>query len=281
MAKNAAQVRAYGDTSAYVGPQYTPLPTDFSAPAAAFGDVGWLSEDGITMGITRDSTDVKANGGKTVRVIRTSDGRTFKIQCLQTNKYTAGLIKPGSTPVTIGGTSEVQTIAYTGTATAGTLPMTVPGYGTITPVYNAATTAVATQLSALVGATVTVTGTPGTSYVITFPVSMGNVPSMVAPYTAATGLTASSVTTTTPGVNGITTTPVVSTGAQDIRAWVLDANDGSIHNRFTIGSGEVTAVADISYKGSGETLYELTITPYPDANGVMYTEITDDPALAV
>ena len=93
------------------------------------------------------------------------------------------------------------------------------------------------------------------------------------------------VAETTPGVNGITTTAVKSSTGQDLRMFILDSIDastsGQIVNRDIIPSGEVTEVADITRKGADETLYELTITPYPDSSGVMYINITNDPAMAV
>lgn len=281
MTKLNANVRAWGDTSVYVLPAYSYVPSDLTAVPAAAADLGWLSEDGIAEAIARDKKEVKANGGKVVRVLRTSDSRSFKIQCLETRASVLGLTRPGSTPVSSGGTAEVQTITYTGTATAGTLPMTVPGYGTITPVYNVATTALATQLTALVGATVGVTGTPGSSYVVTFPSSLGNVPTIAAPYTAATGLTNSSVATTTPGVNATTVTNVKTSTAADQRVFILDMFDGLIQRRIIVPTGEVTDIADITHSGANETVYELTIQPYPASDGTMYIDITNDPAQAV
>lgn len=278
-----ANVRAWGDTSAYVGPQFTPYteasPTDDLD--AAMEDLGWLSEDGVAEAIARDSKEVKANGGKTVRVLRTSDARTFKIQCLETRASVLGLTRPGSTPVSTGATAEVQTVTVSGAPTGGSILWVLPGYGQLTETYNAATTKIATDLSALVGGTVTVSGTAGSSYVVTFPEELGDVPTLqlIASLTGGTA-PAASVAVTTPGVSAVTVTRVKTSTQQDLRVFILDMADGSIHRRVIIPEGEVTAVADISHNGGNETVYELTITPYPQPDGAMYIDITDDPAQA-
>lgn len=80
---------------------------------------------------------------------------------------------------------------------------------------------------------------------------------------------------------GITKTPVKVFLGQDIRAWIIDTIDGDVHTRKNIATGEVTDVADIKNSAGDITAYELTVTCYPDADGVLYDELTDDPAQAV
>lgn len=87
----------------------------------------------------------------------------------------------------------------------------------------------------------------------------------------------STVTTTT----GITKTVVKAYLGQDIRAWILDTVDGPIHTRKNIATGEITDIGDVVYQSKEITGYEVTVTCYPDANGTLYEEYTDDPALAV
>lgn len=283
MAKSANNVRAYGDTSVVVGPVGYGFPTDpTTVYSAGVTEVGWLSEDGITETFNRDKKDVKANGGKVVRVIRTADGRTFKFQCLEQNAVVMGLIRPGSTPITTAGTAEVQTVTLTGTGTAGVWALTLPGYGTASGLaYNTSMAALQTALAAAFGFAVGLpTGTPGTSYVVNFGALAGNVPTMTA-VNNITGITAIGVAVTTPGTNGYTTTAVKSSTSSDRRAFGLDMTDGDIVKRITIANGEVTNVSDVSYKGSDETIFELEITPYPDSNNVMYNEYIVDPAVAV
>ncbi len=80
---------------------------------------------------------------------------------------------------------------------------------------------------------------------------------------------------------GVTHAKVKVFLGQDIRACILDTIDGDIHTRKAIPTGEVTDVADIKNSAGDITAYELTVTCYPDADGVLYEEWTDDPAQAV
>ncbi|HEY1395019.1 hypothetical protein [Roseateles sp.] len=68
----------------------------------------------------------------------------------------------------------------------------------------------------------------------------------------------------------------VGAAQSDPRAFVLDVVDGSKHYRTHIGNGEVTERGEIVY-ASGEPIgYEITITAYADANGVLFTKYADD-----
>ena len=59
-------------------PTTTTLPTDATtALDAAFVNVGYISEDGVTQGITRDSEKIKAWGGDTVMTSQTDFAETF------------------------------------------------------------------------------------------------------------------------------------------------------------------------------------------------------------
>lgn len=59
-------------------PTTTTLPTDATtALDAAFVNVGYISEDGVTQGITRDSEEIKAWGGDTVMTSQTDFAETF------------------------------------------------------------------------------------------------------------------------------------------------------------------------------------------------------------
>ncbi|MEV0608129.1 hypothetical protein AB0I61_17360 [Polymorphospora rubra] len=80
---------------------------------------------------------------------------------------------------------------------------------------------------------------------------------------------------------GITHTPVRAFTGSDNRAWIIDTRDGAVDTRKVIARGEVVEVGDVAYQGSEITAYELTIECYPDSNGVLYDEYTNDPALAV
>jgi hypothetical protein len=117
----------------------------------------------------------------------------------------------------------VQTWAFTGTGTAGTWNVT-SRFGTAAGLtYNIATGALATALSAAWGITVTVTGTAGTSYVVTYPASAGLValPSFV---NAITGVTAITPTQTTPGAGGNPATVTIPAAFKD--AGICEASAG-------------------------------------------------------
>jgi len=112
----------------------------------------------------------------------------------------------GGDVITIGGgdgIAEVQTVTITGTPTGGNFTLTFDGDTTANIVYNAAASAVEAALEALdsVGAdNVTVTGSTGGPYTVTFNVDMGDVPVMTA---SGAGLTGG----TSPNVNVVTATP--------------------------------------------------------------------------
>jgi hypothetical protein len=118
----------------------------------------------------------------------------------------------GGEIITVGGTSEVQTVTITGTPTGGTFTLTFSGQTTGSIAYNAAAAAVQTALVALSNINpgdVTVGGGPGpgTPYTVTFggQYASTDVAQMTAngSFTGGT-VPAIAVTTTTPGVPGAT-----------------------------------------------------------------------------
>lgn len=104
-----------------------------------------------------------------------------------------------------GGTAEVQTVTVTGTPDGGTLTLSYDGEVTAPIAFDAAAAAVQAALTALPNLApgdVVVGGGPGpgTPWTVTFALSLGNPPQMVADGSALTGGTApdAAVTTTTP-----------------------------------------------------------------------------------
>lgn len=60
------------------------LPTDaVTALAEAFANLGYISEDGMTQAITRDSENIKAWGGDTVMTTQTDFGETFQFSLIE------------------------------------------------------------------------------------------------------------------------------------------------------------------------------------------------------
>lgn len=78
-----------------------------------------------------------------------------------------------------------------------------------------------------------------------------------------------------------TTTRSVKVPTPNPMAFVFTQSDGSYKRRLHIARGEVTDVAEIKGADNEMTMFEITITVYASASGVLYTEITTDPAAAV
>ena len=62
----------------------------------------------------------------------------------------------------------------------------------------------------------------------------------------------------------------------DRRQFVLDVIDGAKHIRFDVGDGEVLERGEVVYANGEPIGYDVTITCYPDENGVLYTKYSDD-----
>ncbi len=76
---NVSAVKPRISGCVYRAPLGTTLPTDATtALAAAFKDLGYISEDGITNSNTRESEEIKAYGGDTV--LRPETGKTDSYQ---------------------------------------------------------------------------------------------------------------------------------------------------------------------------------------------------------
>lgn len=73
------------------------------------------------------------------------------------------------------------------------------------------------------------------------------------------------------------TTRTVKNPSSDPRAFGLELRDGEITRRRIIPRGEVMEVGEITFSDSALTAFELTILIYPDSDGVLYQDITDDP----
>lgn len=117
-------------------------------------------------------------------------------------------------PSAVSYTAEVQTVTITGSPTS--LVLFWKGLSSGTQTGSVTTTALATALNAawaayLNGGTITVTGTAGTSYVITFPSILGNVTAITGTVSGGTSPTLA-VAETTPGAGSSLATAVVPAG---------------------------------------------------------------------
>lgn len=282
MAKISDNAHAWGDVTQAV---YTaaigaaaptaPLPTDIGD---GWYDLGWLSDSGVTESNTFNETKKYGwQGGGLIRVLRNQFERPHKFQCLEENAVTVGLMRPGSAITVTSGTSEVQTVTLTGTGTAGTFTLSLPGHGTASALtYNITTSALADALNAAFSMSgITVTGTAGSSYVVTFPASAGDLPLMTA-VNSITGVTAITVVETTAGQNPIYTQGQGTQATRNMRQWAIDLVDGSVHKRRWFPTAEAILSGDAVYSNTDLTVYEFTLNPYADDNGFFYYDITDD-----
>lgn len=283
MAKSALNVFAASSLYAvWTAPLGTTLPTTVTAnPGAGWYEVGLLSDDGITE--TRDVNDnlIYDLLGSLVRNVRNQEQRSFGFTALEDNRVVRELKYVGSQLTSSGGTAEVQTVTLTGTGTAGTWTLTLPGYGTASGLsFNITTTALASALnSAFSMSGITVSGTAGSSYIVTFPTSAGNVPQMTAT-NAITGVTAIGVATTTPGVNGANSRAVGSGTGLNNRCWYIVAQDGAKGQAVALGNGEASATGDTAISGGAVKTSQFTVRAYPDTSGVFFYILDNDAAQA-
>lgn len=277
MSRNTNLIRAFNDSRVYYAPLGTALPTDLTTDPVTLGfkEVGMLSDAGTTESHSYgQETQVWGANGSLVAILRSQEARSWGFTALETNPNINALLYPGATPTTVGGTASVQTITISGSPTAGTFNVTLAGFGSASNLaYNITNSALATALSNAFGITVTVAGT-GSTYTVTFPTSAGNVPQMTVDGTNLTGGTPSiSVTMTTPGVAGVTTTPIGSATSRYLGAWVIDEFGGSYHERFTANEAEAVQSGDVTRAPGAATEYAFTLTTYQDSNGIFSYKI--------
>lgn len=95
----------------YRAPKGTTLPSDATtALGAAFEDMGYISEDGITNSNSPDSEKVKDWGGQTVLVVTNEKPDTFKIKFLESLNGDVLETVYGASNVTVG-TNTIAVIA--------------------------------------------------------------------------------------------------------------------------------------------------------------------------
>lgn len=286
MTKNADNARSWVDGSVWCAPKGTAGPASLDAAIpAAFREVGWISDAGVSESHSMDAKDARAwQNGARIRRIKTTDDREFKFACLEETATVMGLARPGSQVSVGAAASAVQTITITGTPTGGTFSFSFGGVTIVGLARNVSTTDLQTALTGMptIGAgNVTVTGTAGSSYVLTFGGTMANKPLplgvVVGSLTGGSNPTIG-IAETTRGTAGDVTSHVRPYLGQDQRVWVFDFLDGAYRKRQIISLGEVTGFGDISYTND-LIVYEFTVTPYLDSNGDYYVEYSNQAAL--
>lgn len=283
MAKNNTNVNVYadGNYAVWTGVLGTATPVTLppTNPGAGYYECGLLSSAGITEAHTFSENKIYDMAGSLVRIARTQEERPFTFVALEGNNVVNSLRYPGSS-VTTTSTANVQTITIAGTGTAGTFSLTLPEFAQASGLaYNISAAALAAALTSATGLTVGVTGTPGTSYIVTFPATAGALGLMTA-VSNITGATSITVANTTPGTTGINTRAVGPGTGRNLRQFVLDKVDGDVHERILINNGEAVWTGTTVYSGANAAEYTFTLQPYKDANGNFYTIIDDNEANA-
>lgn len=284
MAKENPNVRVYADSNyaVWTAPLGTTPPTTLppTAPGAGYIEAGLLTDAGISEAHNYNETKIYDLAGSLVRIARNQEERPWTFECLEENAIEAGLRYPGTTLTTTGGTAEVETVTIAGTGTAGTWTLASSNFGTVTGLaYNITTAALQTALQNAWDEAVTVTGTAGTSYIITFPVAAGNIGQLTATQNI-TGATGISVATTTPGVTGVNSRAVGPGIGRNLRQFVIDLVDGTVHKRVLVNNGEAVWTGTKTYSGGGPAISQFTLQPFKDSNGVFYVILDDDPAMS-
>lgn len=277
MTVNLDYVLAMSDGIASVAPYGTALPSGMDTLTAPYVDLGAISTAGIVENLAETRTSYKRWGSiSTFKTQITDEQKTFDVSFLENNANVLGLFYKVATPTPSGaGVSEVQSVTITGAPTGGTFVLVFDDVATTDLAYNATPATVQSALQALPGigaGNVTVTGSAGGPYTVTFAGSLAN--QDVTQITATGDFTggtspAVTVTTTTPGSAGSILSVVDdTTGDTDLRVFVFDILDGSNHLRYSCPKAEVTARKNVTNATGTLREHGVTITAYPDDNGV-------------
>lgn len=80
---------------------------------------------------------------------------------------------------------------------------------------------------------------------------------------------------------GLATTHVKSATGSDIRSFAIDLRSTGVAKQMIARKAEVTSFGDIVYQSTDLTVYEFTVTAYPDENGDYFVELSNvDTAVA-
>jgi len=73
----------------------------------------------------------------------------------------------------------------------------------------------------------------------------------------------------------------VAVSGQDAphKTWVFDMADGLAHLRVLVPDGQITETGDTPYSNSDGAVRDVTLSAYPDADGVLVYELSDDGVL--
>jgi len=96
MALDGTEVRVAGTGNVYLAPAGTALPTDVgTALTADWVDAGYITEDGVTFTLGRETEDLNAWQGSKIRVLTTGEPKTIEFSLMQSNKENLPFILGG------------------------------------------------------------------------------------------------------------------------------------------------------------------------------------------
>lgn len=88
-ADNIAIVRPVVNGAAWVADSTATTPTNATDALTGFQSLGWLSEDGISMSVNKDTEDLKGFGGDTALTLTTSHDVEFTFKPMEWNDVVA------------------------------------------------------------------------------------------------------------------------------------------------------------------------------------------------
>ena len=274
MAVDTDYALAMSDGAAYhaaYGTGETAAPPTVLAPP--WVDLGAVNQDGLTENPNETRKSFKRWGDiSAYKSVITDLTHTFDITFIESNPDVLGLYYKVTTPTPSGtAQSEVQSITINGSPTGGDFVLVFGDEATTDLAYNATAAAVQSALQALASigsGNITVTGSAGGPYTVTFAGALANQNvDQIKAVNNLTGGTSPSVTvaTTTAGSTGnLLVVSDDTTGKQDVRAFAFDMTEGTNAVRFYVPKGEATARKAAVYKTDGITERGVTITAYKD-----------------
>lgn len=95
---------------------------------------------------------------------------------------------------------------------------------------------------------------------------------------AAKSIYGDAAVTVTPATSTTGEQMKVSVSGQDAphKTWVFDMADGGAHLRVLVPDGQITETGDTPYSNSDGAVRDVVLSAYPDANGVLVYELSDD-----
>jgi hypothetical protein len=96
-------VTVAGTGTVWVAPEGTPMPTDLAELTSPWLDLGYVSEDGVTFTLSRDSSDINAwQSSDPVRVLTTAEPKNVAFELLEFDPDSILLALRGGTFSTTG-----------------------------------------------------------------------------------------------------------------------------------------------------------------------------------